>query len=329
MVAITLQFLIRAVSDIALSRYLSAVGVTLVIYDWVLLFKVESQTIWPSRWTIPKALYYYIRIVTLPFIIFASYELMDFRPAFSQALCRAWPAIVTIPMFSTFAASNWLFTLRLIALYKRKPWLIWFMRFFYFCTYAASFSMLILALFKYGETVDYFPQIKACGALEASPTFPAMFYAPAAYELLIFALTAHQAYKDASVITDSSSAPFLIVLYRDGLVCFLVMLALRSWNIWLYAAEPISSLNVGVNIFWAVNTILSTRVYLNLVWLVRKPSLSPTLYPRTEDMGMGDQAVRVTTGIRMIPPTQNSTYVWTLKDEGEEEWYTQQQQERL
>ena len=296
---------------------------TLVLYDWLLLFKVESQTIWPSRWTLPKALYYYIRIVTVPFIIFASYELIDFRPAFSNALCRAWPAMITVPMFSTFAASNWLFTLRLIALYKRNRYFIWFMSFFYFCTYAATLSMLTSALIKYRQTVDYFPQIKACGALEASPTFPAMFYAPAAYELLIFALTAHQAYKDASIITDvgvgkgsgcRSSAPFLVVLYRDGLVSFLVMLGIRSWNIWIYVREPVSSLSVGTNLFWAVNTVLSTRVYLNLVWLVRKPALSTTLYPQTELTEGGERA---TTGINMLPPTQMSSYAFTLKEEDE------------
>lgn len=199
----------------------TAVGVTLVIYDWLLLFRIESQTIWPNRWTVPKVLYYFIRLVTLPFIVFGSYELIDFRPAFSKALCAAWPAMVTVPMFSTFAASNWLFTLRLVALYKRKRFVVWFMRIFYVLTYGATLSMLTAALIKYRETVDYFAQVKACGALEASPIFPAIFYAPAAYELLIFALTAHQAYSDASIITDSNSAPFFIALYRGEPRCLL------------------------------------------------------------------------------------------------------------
>jgi hypothetical protein len=68
--------------------------------------------------------------------------------------------------------------------------------------------------------------------------FPAMFYAPVAFEFFIFALTAYRAYQDASIFKHQlnggqGSAPFLIVLYRDGLVCFLVMLGMRSWNIWI------------------------------------------------------------------------------------------------
>jgi hypothetical protein len=62
--------------------------------------------------------------------------------------------------------------------------------------------------------VDYYPEIKACGALSAPTTAPALFYAPAAYETFIFALTAYQAYKDASIFTSSNASPFLIVIYR-------------------------------------------------------------------------------------------------------------------
>jgi len=150
----------------------------------------------------------------MPFIVFASYQLIDFRPALSNAFCAAWPVIITISMFSTFATSNWLFTLRLIVLYKRQRYLVWFMRIFYICTYATTLTMLTVALITYRETISYFAEIKACGALQTAPTFPAVFYAPAAYELLIFALTAHRAYRDASLITGSHAAPILIVLYR-------------------------------------------------------------------------------------------------------------------
>jgi len=116
--------------------------------------------------------------------------------------------------------------------------------------------------------------VNLCGALYAAPTFPAMFYAPAAYEAFLFATTAYKAYQDASIFSRGVTAPFLIVLYRDGMVCFLIMFAVRAWNIWIYSTQPITSLNIGTNMLWATNVILSTRVYLNLVWLVRKPDLT-------------------------------------------------------
>ena len=60
-VEFTLDFLIEAVWDITRSRYLAGCAATLVIYDWLLLFDDESQTIWRSQWTLPKTLYYFVR----------------------------------------------------------------------------------------------------------------------------------------------------------------------------------------------------------------------------------------------------------------------------
>lgn len=264
------QQLVSATKDIQLSRWLSACGTTLAIYDWMLLLDIEVATISRSKWTLPKFLYYYIRFVTAIFMCFGAFQLTDFRVSLSKEFCRAWVNIVTLTMFSTFVSSAWLFTLRLIALYRRNRYLVWFMYAFFFATYAASFGTLTAALVTYHKTVAYFEILNACGATEASHTFPALFYAPAAYEVFIFALTAWRAYQDASLI---SGAPFMRVLYRDGVIAFLVMTGVRGWNIWIYVSQPITALSIGTNIMWALNTILMTRVYLNLQWLAKGPTL--------------------------------------------------------
>lgn len=36
------------------------VAITLVVYDWILVAHDEAMTIWQSRWTVPKTLYYYV-----------------------------------------------------------------------------------------------------------------------------------------------------------------------------------------------------------------------------------------------------------------------------
>jgi hypothetical protein len=147
-----------------------------------------------------------------------------------------------------------------------------------------------------------------------------MFYAPAAFELFIFAFTAYRAYKDASLLrvrgrNGSTTTPFLSVLYRDGLICFFVMFAVRSWNIWIVRSRfPFLSTTDTVlivsnkttdsseygrkvrfmnlfgptllhsylllltmpspSVMWGVNTVMSTRVYLNLVWLTHQRDVS-------------------------------------------------------
>ena len=117
-------------------------------------------------------------------------------------------------MFMTFAASNWLFTLRLIALYQHQRVLVWFMRIFYALTYAITLSFIITSLVTYDKLgVSYNPVVKSCQALQTIPYTGPVFYTPALYELLIFSLTAYRAHKDA-VLTNPSKPALLIALYR-------------------------------------------------------------------------------------------------------------------
>lgn len=39
---------------------LSGAAATLSIYDWILVFSDEIDTIWQSKWTLPKTLYYFV-----------------------------------------------------------------------------------------------------------------------------------------------------------------------------------------------------------------------------------------------------------------------------
>ncbi|PVF95468.1 hypothetical protein CPB86DRAFT_817195 [Serendipita vermifera] len=280
-----LDLLIPAVTDVSLSRYMAFVGSTLVVWDWLIQLGDESQTILKSKWSFPKILYYYsyptcgIRYRKSCGSRIMKSTGLSLMKLFAPSSCRVWVVLVTVTMLSTLTATNWLFTLRLIALYRRNFFFVWFMRIFFFLTYGATFSILTSSLITYHKTVDYFSLLKVCGALKASPTFPALFYAPAAYEFFIFAFTAYRAYKDASIIrirtkSGSNTTPFLVILYRDGLICFFVMFAVRSWNIWIWQTRPVTALNMGVNVMWGINTIMSTRVYLNLVWLTHQRDLS-------------------------------------------------------
>lgn len=267
----SLRVVIVMMDDAVWARYLSGAAVTLVIYDWFLLIRTEQETIWQSKWTFAKFLYYFIRIFTLPFIIFAAYNHMDFRPPLSDTFCEIWPSLISLPMFFTFATSNWLFTLRLIALYKHQRTLVWFMRVFYTCTYGIALSFALVSLVLYHRIgVYYNPVAKCCFSTHTIPWTAPVFYTPALYEFLIFAMTAYRAHKDA-VILSAGGTKLLVVLYRDNIIAFFIMLAMRSWNIWIFATQGISTMHKAMNIYWAVGTILSTRVYLNIVWLLAKP----------------------------------------------------------
>jgi hypothetical protein len=66
------------------------------------------------------------------------------------------------------------------------------------------------------ESLYYNGDIKLCTSTEHSKSMSAIFYAPSAYEVFVFALTALRAIKDSKIISGSSSAPFLVMLYRGS-----------------------------------------------------------------------------------------------------------------
>ncbi|KIM30759.1 hypothetical protein M408DRAFT_21605 [Serendipita vermifera MAFF 305830] len=299
--------LLSAIRDVYTSRLTSAVAITLVVYDWILNFSTEYETIYQSRWTVPKALFFYIRIITPPGILLCIYQLSDLRGPLTKSLClygvgRA-PGYRHVHLvggskrfvfrsqckppdeLTVFAA---LLTLRLIALYRRKTSMVWFIGAFFVASYAATLGLVIDALVTYRDAMFYSDKVKVCAATTSSATFKAIFYAPAAFEFFVFTLTAYRAWLDAKVIT-SNSAPFLLILYRDGIASFFIMVIARAWNIWIYLTQPLSSFNLGTQIMWSVNTVLTTRVYMNLVWLAKKPMV--------EETSMGTR--NPTQGIRM------------------------------
>ncbi|KAG9052960.1 hypothetical protein FS842_008974 [Serendipita sp. 407] len=148
-------------------------------------------------------------------------------------------------MLSSLIAANGLFALRLVALYRRNKYLVWFIHGFFATSYLATLGLLLSALKIYHGKLFYSDILRICASVEISPTMPAIFYAPAAFELFVFALTAFRAWKDARMLAGPSSAPFLLILYRDGLIAFFVMFAFRIWNIWIYLSLPLSSFNLG------------------------------------------------------------------------------------
>ncbi|KAG8800734.1 hypothetical protein FRC18_007960 [Serendipita sp. 400] len=128
---------------------------------------------------------------------------------------------------------------------------------------------MIYTLHKYSLAIHYSTIAHACASTTSSNLMPAVFLAPAAFEFTLFSLTGYRAWQDVKLVTSRSSAPFLVVLYRDGIICFFVMFGVRIWNVWIYATQPITSAYLGIYLLWATMTILSTRVYLNLQFLTR------------------------------------------------------------
>ncbi|KAG8812712.1 hypothetical protein FRC17_001885 [Serendipita sp. 399] len=303
--AINVVELMKTMRNLLVGRLCSAAAITLVLYDWSLVFQKEYDTVHHSRWSLPKSTLLYIRIVTPLCLSLNAYVSSDFRPTVTDTLsgsrCKTWVFAQSFGMVTCLFAANGLLALRLMALYRRKKLLVWFITVFYLSSYITTFGLLVHTMTIYHDSIHYSEVVKSCQAAAHSPTISAVFYAPAAFETFVFGMTAYSAMKDARVIT-GKSAPFLVILYRDGFISFFVMVALRIWNCWIYMTQPVSSYAMGTPFMWAANAVLTTRIYINLVWLAKKPLCTVSEYPGHA----GIQEVRASINFRMPPTTFNS-----------------------
>ncbi|KIM20834.1 hypothetical protein M408DRAFT_123034 [Serendipita vermifera MAFF 305830] len=257
MASAPMRELAMAYENMYTARFTSGAAATLVLYDLILVFRQELQTIYRSQWTMAKFLY-----------VFNEWIFVNL----SVDRCQVATYFLTYAMLVSIFASYGLFTLRLIALYKSKRAMVWFIATFYALTYAATLGLVIGSSVELSRFEGFYSDaLKSCISLGQTNLLPPIWYAPLAYEVFVFSLTAYRAYYDAKLIS-ANNTPFLVLFYRDGMIAFVVMTGVRVWNIWVYLTQPLSSLFVGTMLMWAVNTVLTTRVYMNLVWLVRRPA---------------------------------------------------------
>lgn len=144
----------------------------------------------------------------------------------------------------------------------------WFIAGFFIISYGLTLGLMLDGLGPVRRDIFYSDIVHTCAVSVSSTTLSAVFYAPAAFELFLFSLTAYSVLKDARLVmavgVGGSSTPFLTVFYRDGILAFLVMAGLRVWNIWIYLTQPVSTFNMRTQLMWAANVVLITRVYMNL-----------------------------------------------------------------
>lgn len=113
----------------------------------------------------------------------------------------------------------------------------WFIAGFFIISYGLTLGLMLDGLGPVRRDIFYSDIVHTCAVSVSSTTLSAVFYAPAAFELFLFSLTAYSVLKDARLVmavgVGGSSTPFLTVFYRDGILAFLVMAGLRVWNIWI------------------------------------------------------------------------------------------------
>lgn len=261
--------------DLYLSRYMALVSITLALYDWILVADEEVLLLGTMRIAKGKVLYYCGRFATLIGLLLAVAHIINFRPPLNDRLCIGFLWMSSLLQVTSIFTSYWLLTLRLLALYKSHRVVVWLLYFALFATYITSAGLLIQTLRVITTTGAYVPLIHLCVPFDHPASLQGVFEVPLVFEVLLFGLMIWRAWGTYREGKDSGAktAPLLKIMYRDGVFYFCVMVAVRVWNIYIFASRPLQEMYIGLYIMWALITVLSCRIYLNIVREARRNNM--------------------------------------------------------
>ncbi|KAF8479465.1 hypothetical protein JB92DRAFT_1785700 [Gautieria morchelliformis] len=188
------------------TKYLSAAGFVILLYDHMLLFSDEIRLIWQARLSWPKILFLTAFLTTVSLgiaTVFVVQRVYALWGRSKQILAILIPAFATVYILAFFFAG--LSTIRLI------------------------------------PHISYNPFVKTCIADERPTLLIAGFAAPVAFDIFLFVLT----WLNALSRPRHMHTALVSQLHVDGAVFFVSLLTLRLFNIIVVAVAPVNKILIS------------------------------------------------------------------------------------
>ncbi|KIM20333.1 hypothetical protein M408DRAFT_13058 [Serendipita vermifera MAFF 305830] len=209
----------------------------------------EILLLLPVRFSKGKVLYYFARIATLLGLLLVAIHVVNLRSRLTDTFCIGFIWTSSILQAISIFASYWMLTLRLIALYKSRVIVVWFLYISLFTTYLTSLGLLLHVLRLHSGSTVYLSMVNLCVPLDLPALFQGVFEVPLVHEFLLFGATVWRAWGDwceqRSGPLHAKTAPLLMIMYRDGVFYFCILVAIRVWTIYIFAARPTQEMYIG------------------------------------------------------------------------------------
>ncbi|KAG8779811.1 hypothetical protein FRC16_003314 [Serendipita sp. 398] len=234
-----------AVANITKCKYTSVAGLTVVIYDLLLLLPDEIRLVWQRSRMAPSRIAYFVnRYVPPIFLLVANYQLGGFRGPLTNELQ---------------VLARYIFPRPSIYLYLRN-------------LYTSSTSITVEASIVLKRNAFFDPLVHICNTNHTPRIFKFIFLTPIFFEILIGALTLWKCIQHAYLISNTSSAPMIYIILRDGLIWWTLVIGLRVWNALVWVFLPQSLIYLGIYVHWALISTAVSRFFLNILD-VRNPGM--------------------------------------------------------
>ncbi|KAI0360916.1 hypothetical protein OH77DRAFT_1418961 [Trametes cingulata] len=299
--------------DLAASRYMSAVGLIVLLYDHCLTFGDEVAYVWPAPATFAKYTFLLNRYTVLGTLLAVAYEMCGFvDTTFSDLRCKQFIFICSMLSIVSIGIANLLILQRVVILWEHRPIILKIMTTGYLLSFTLQVVTMVVTLVNVLPNIQWGGPLGMCVATKSSHILVAVWASPLVFEMFVLTSTALNALDRPRTV----ELPIIKALHSDGLGFFLAITCCRTLNLVLAALSRPSLTFLGVFFIWAMTTTILNRLLLHLRRAeCRDPSLSSLASPLSDpDTADGDadelwdrRRSRAISPFGLVPLTRNGS----------------------
>ncbi|CUA67041.1 hypothetical protein RSOLAG22IIIB_02959 [Rhizoctonia solani] len=258
------------------SKCLAIAGFCILIYDHLLTFPQEVELVWKQQRSWVSILFVLNRYITPLVLIVDIYDkggLANFLP---QSFCVNWYFAESAWNLVAFGLIHALVALRVHAIWGRPRWLSITLSVLFVIYFVATATIAFKFQIDYAHTVAYYPLFRLCFA-QVSPYIWACWLPALVFESFVFILTVIKAVEHSK---RKVNTPVVHVLYRDGIIYFIVITLCSMFNMMVWLLAPPTLVALSKYFVLCVVPTMGSRLVLNLRGS-RREDLMPTHSGRT------------------------------------------------
>ncbi|KAJ7458840.1 hypothetical protein FB451DRAFT_1563735 [Mycena latifolia] len=263
MSAAELESVIVSLQNVVITRYVSAAGFVVLLYDHVLTLADEVEYVWSAPSTVAKILFLILRYM-VPLFLLGQTITRSGLPVIpiSDNVCKWWTAFATYTGWLSIVISNFLVLLRIWAMLPRGHRLITWSIMFFFVVQAISFTVTTWVVVKMTEVLVFEPLVGLC-TFARKPNVVGLWVVGLFFEVVVFLTVCWNTLDRPRALGPASDAAVTRMLLRDGFVYFAILFTLRVANTIIAIVSPVSSLFVIVFFIWSATTLTTSRLIIN------------------------------------------------------------------
>ncbi|KZP18677.1 hypothetical protein FIBSPDRAFT_1045983 [Athelia psychrophila] len=300
----------NAVKDANATKWLSAAGLTLLLYDHLMTLPDEMELIWRSSPSFSKYAFLFNRYLVPIVLTFITVEMCGFSGLFFSDLVRLNYLISCVMVLTgrdcnvqeifintsavmaifSLGIADILILIRVITLWEGNKLAARWMYTGFLVSFMVTLGCSITTLIKLHDQIHFVPLVKMCAPTATTPSLVAVWAAPMIFEIIVLISTIWNFF----VRPRTANVRLARALHRDGVTFFAILTLLRSLNLALAAMnQPTLSL-LSVFFVWSAETVTLNRSLLH----VRRVEVSEALASLPEPINMH---------MRSLPPRTSSS----------------------